>query len=578
MTRPLVCPALAVLCYAVSAPAADTPRFEAADVHLSAPSTNLRDNFRQGPFVGGGRFEIRKATLVDLIQIAWSVQPDKIVGGPNWVGLTRFDILAKAPAGASPAGLRLMLQSLLTDRFDLKVHHGTKPMPAFALVVATGKKPHLKEADSSGESGCNGQNSSSGDGTGNLFISSQDGVITRLSLLPGNLVQYKCRNITMASFAAALSGMFGANVGPNPVSDETELKGAWDFEVKFSINLIGPAGMADAEHISFADALEKQLGLKLDKREVPMPVTFIDGANETPTPNPAGMILDLPTLPTEFEVAVIKPSPPDFRFGGFQPQRGGRVNIQGMSLKDLIMQAWNLYSPDLISGAPKFMESDRYDITAKAATYGPETDPAPGAAAQGPRFQTIDQDSINLMLRNLLIDRFKIKYHTEEQPGTAFVLKALKPKMKTADPANRTGYHEGPGPDGKDPRIVNPAVGRLVTCENMTMKQLAQNLPMMAGGYIQGATVYDETGIDGAFDFTLSFSGAGMVGAGRGGRGGRGGDAGSSGAGPVDASDPNGAISLYDAIEKQLGLKLEQTKRLTQVLVIDHIEQKPTEN
>jgi uncharacterized protein (TIGR03435 family) len=154
------------------------------------------------------------------------------------------------------------------------------------------------------------------------------------------------------------------------------------------------------------------------------------------------------------------------------------------------------------------------------------------------------------------------------------VLTALKPKMKKADPANRTGYHEGPGADGKDPRIANPAVGRLVACENMTMKQLAQNLPMMAGGYIQGATVYDETGIEGAFDFTLSFSGAGMIGGG--GRGGRGGD-GPPGAIP-QASDPNGAISLYEAIEKQLGLKLERTKRPAQVLVIDHIEPKPIEN
>jgi uncharacterized protein (TIGR03435 family) len=146
--------------------------------------------------------------------------------------------------------------------------------------------------------------------------------------------------------------------------------------------------------------------------------------------------------------------------------------------------------------------------------------------------------------------------------------------MKKADPANRTGYHEGPGPDGKDPRVSNPAVGRLVSCENMTMKQLAQNLPMMAGGYIQGATVYDETGIEGAFDFTLSFSGAGMVsGAGRGGRGGDG-----MGAGTIEASEPNGAISLYEAIEKQLGLKLQQTKRPAQVLVIDHIETKPSEN
>jgi len=108
----------------------------------------------------------------------------------------------------------------------------------------------------------------------------------------------------------------------------------------------------------------------------------------------------------------------------------------------------------------------------------------------------------------------------------------------------------------------------------MTMKDLAQNLPMMAGGYIQGATVYDETKLDGTFDFTLNFSAAGMVnGAMQGPRGGGDGAAGPAGG----ASDPNGAISLYQALEK-LGLKLEKTKRPGQVLVIDHIEPKPIEN
>jgi uncharacterized protein (TIGR03435 family) len=146
--------------------------------------------------------------------------------------------------------------------------------------------------------------------------------------------------------------------------------------------------------------------------------------------------------------------------------------------------------------------------------------------------------------------------------------------MKKADPAGRTGFHEGPGADGKDPRIANPAAGRLVTAENMTMKQLAQNLAVMAGGYIRQSAVYDETGLEGAFDFTLNFSGAGMVqGPGRGGR-----DGGAMGAGSNDAAEPVSTISLSEAFEKQLGLKLEQVKRPGQVLVIDHIDQKPIEN
>jgi uncharacterized protein (TIGR03435 family) len=574
MTRAFLCLLMAAIFYvAVSAQAADAPRFEAADIHASQPSANIRSNFMQGPFVGGGRFEVRKASMLDLIRLGWKVQPDKIVGGPNWTGLDRFDILAKAPVGSSSAGLRLMLQNLLADRFELKVHNDTKPMPAFALVAAEGKKLHLKEANGSGDSGCKGQNSAPGDGGGRLMMSGPDGVVI-LGILPGNFIQYLCRNVTMPAFALALQEMFGANTGPNPVSDETGLKGAWDFDIKYSFNLNGPMALnSGAERISFGDALEKQLGLKLEKREVPMPVTVIDSVSP-PTPNPPGMNLNLPALPTEFEVAAIKPTPPDFRFGDYRPQRGGRVSIEGMSLKNLIQQAWNLFSSELIVGAPKFADSDRYNIIAEAPTYGPDPD-AESVPAEGARFQTIDQDSINVMLRNLLIERFKIQYHTEERPSAAFVLTALKPKMKKADPANRTGYHEGPGADGKDPRIANPAVGRLVACENMTMKQLAQNLPMMAGGYIQGATVYDETGVEGAFDFTLSFSGAGMAGGG-GGRGGRGGD-GPPGAIP-QASDPNGAISLYEAIEKQLGLKLERTKRPAQVLVIDHIEPKPIEN
>lgn len=578
MTRLFVGAAIAAMfSSAVCAQPAVESRFEAADVHASPPSSNIRNNFIQGPFVGGGRFEVRRATILDLVELGWVVQPDKIVGGPAWADLDRFDILAKAPAQASSAELRIMLQNLLADRFSLKVHKDMKPMPAFALVVAPGKKPHLKESDGNGAPGCKPQSAGSGEGRGQLMFSGADGVVTTIGLSAGNLITYNGRNVTMAAFAAAMSDFFGANVGPNPVADETDLKkGTWDFELQFSFNMNGPLGaQAGAERISFGDALEKQLGLKLEKREVPMPVTVIDGVNQTPTPNPPDMKLNLPALPTEFEVAAIKPTPPDFRFRNIQ-QRGGRVNFRGLPLSNLIRRAWGILGQDQIAGLPKFADTDSWDIIAKAPTYGPDPDDTSASAgpAEGRRFETIDQDSINLMLRNLLIERFKIQFHMEDRPSTAFVITALKPKMKKADPAGRTGFHEGPGADAKDPRIANPAAGRLVTAENMTMKQLAQNLAMMAGGYIQNSTVYDETGIEGAFDFTLNFSAVGLVqGGGRGGRG-----DGAMGAGSADAAEPLSTISLSQAFEKQLGLKLEQVKRPGQVLVIDHIEQKPTEN
>jgi len=115
----------------------------------------------------------------------------------------------------------------------------------------------------------------------------------------------------------------------------------------------------------------------------------------------------------------------------------------------------------------------------------------------------------------------------------------------------------------------------------MTMAQFAEQLQNIAPGYIH-SPVLDATGLEGAWDFTLNFSPAGMF-QGGGGRGGdRGGDGGqpsgaapaASGAIPV-ASEPNGALTLLEAIDKQLGLKLEMKKRPVSVLVIDHIEQKP---
>jgi uncharacterized protein (TIGR03435 family) len=83
--------------------------------------------------------------------------------------------------------------------------------------------------------------------------------------------------------------------------------------------------------------------------------------------------------------------------------------------------------------------------------------------------------------------------------------------------------------------------------------------------------IQDATGITGSWDFTLSFSSANLT------------MGGGMGAPPPPqgvptASDPNGAVSFFDAISKQLGLKLEKQKRPLPVLVIDHIEEKPTEN
>jgi uncharacterized protein (TIGR03435 family) len=362
--------------------------------------------------------------------------------------------------------------------------------------------------------------------------------------------------MTMSAFAEALANMAVGfmYLDQETVVDRTELNGAWDFNFKYTFRG-GP--LATGETITIFDALEKQLGLKLAPVKVPMPVIVVDSVNQKPTENVAGVAeaLHIVPAPTEFEVADIKPSLSDGR-RRIQLQRGGRVNMTGLTLKFIIQQAWNL-SDEMLIGAPKWLDTDHFDIIAKA----PESEP-------------VDFDTVWVMFRALLADRFKLAVHSEDRPVNAYTLIGVKPKLKKADPSSRTTYKEGPAAEAKDPRNVNPALSRLISCQNMTMAQFADQLQGIAPGYIK-VPVLDATGLQGGWDFALNFSPAGLV---RGNQDG-GHHAGEAPAPPSgEASEPTGALSLPEAIEKQLGLKLVLQKRVVPVLVIDHIEQKPTDN
>jgi uncharacterized protein (TIGR03435 family) len=489
---------------ALAQPAESAARFGIADIHASPHSSSPQSQFMRNGFYRSGRYEIRSANMVDLVSLAYGVDPDKVQGGPNWLELDRFDVLATAPANTTPEALRAMLQALLAERFKLVVHIDKKEMPTYALTV--GKKLQLKEAEGSGETGCQFQVEGLGNGRGG---GPPDGppVPTAAPTL-----NYKCSNMTMAALTEYMHTMPLAQqfIGANPLVDETELKGSWNFEFHYALPM-GPNGPATSGNL-IADAIEKQLGLKLEPRKVALPVNVVESVNEKPTDNPPGVSEKLPVAPAEFEVADIKPSDPNAaagpgRGGGFLP--GGRIDLRGMTLKDMIVAAWDTL-PHLVVGGPKFVESDRFDLVAKA----PAMVLTGASTFTGPRGQPpVDIDALRMMLRALIIERFKLETHFEDRPMDAYTLVAAKPKLKKADPSNRTGFQEGPGPDGKDPRKTTPALGRLVTCHNMTMAQLAELLPSIAGGYFQtvSRTVLDSTGIEGAYDFTLSFSPAGMV-------------------------------------------------------------------
>jgi uncharacterized protein (TIGR03435 family) len=524
------------------------PAFEVADVHASPPTRNGFYRNSTNPVMRGGRYETRYATLVDLIRTAWGVDAERVVGGPSWLESDAFDVIAKAPAGTTVESAKPMLQALLADRFKLVVHNDTKPVPALGM-KATGKRLAMKQSDGATDAGCK-------------FVPPDFSASGPLRAAP--VYTWECRNITMEAFAKALHDyIFLASQYLNGrlVVDETELKGAWDFDFKMTpTGMITPNGPMPGV-ITFSDAIEK-LGLRIDPVEAPLPVIVVDSVNRKPTPNVPNVaeLLHAPPAPTEFEVAELKPTDPTFRGITMQIQPGGRILLRGAAVKFLMEQAWGLFDDSLVV-TPKWMETDRYDIVAKAEVEGPQ----------------LDSDVLWGLLRALLIERFQMKVHMEDRPVTAYTLIAVKPKMKKADPNSRTKFKEGPGLDGKDPREKMPILSRLVTCQNLTMAEFAAKLKDMAPGYIH-SPVLDGTGLEGGYDFTLSFSPVGVATAPPG--GGRGGDP--APPGPADllpaSSDPNGAVSLFEAIEKQLGLKLQAQRRPVRVLVVDQAEQKPIEN
>jgi uncharacterized protein (TIGR03435 family) len=517
----------AVLAGAALGQSSETPiAFEAADVHVS-PKVRVPSMAAGG--LRGTRYLVRQATLVDLISLAYDVDNDKILGGPSWLDIKRFDVSARAPAGSNPEQAKLMLQTLLAQRFSLKVHKDSKELPGFVLSAGSGKTKMKPAADTAAPPNCQGQPQAPSPDT-----------------VPQQVVD--CHSMSLDDLARIIVNMANAS---GKALDKTGLEGKWDFTIKWT-----PPGLlarAGADGISIFDAVDKQLGLKLERGKVPQPVIFVDSVNEAPSPNAADISKFLPPPPAlEFDVAVIKPTNPDFKGTRIQIQ-GERINIQGATLSILLQQFYDV-TPDMMQGAPKFMDEDRWDITGKMIS----TDP--GQPAQG------DPETRTKLILKLLEERFKMKMHFEDRVVPAYTLSSVKPKMAKADPATRTGCYEGPGPDGKDPRVANPLLSRLLYCRNMTMAQFADLLPQQVNGYVHSA-VLDKTGLTDAYDFTLSFSGIGILQ-----------DSLKGTAQAGGAADPNGAISFPEAVSKQLGLKLELEKRPAPVLVIDHVEQKPIEN
>jgi hypothetical protein len=149
------------------------------------------------------------------------------------------------------------------------------------------------------------------------------------------------------------------------------------------------------DRITLPDAIEKQLGLKLEQKPAPTPVIVVESVNQKPSDNPPGVAEALPPipLPTEFEVADVKLSGPDSKMANFTMQPGGRFVSKGLPLRFLISRAVNADGNDQIVGIPGWADTARFDITAKS--------PA------GPGPAMMDMESLAPTMRSLLADRFR---------------------------------------------------------------------------------------------------------------------------------------------------------------------------
>jgi uncharacterized protein (TIGR03435 family) len=258
-----------------------------------------------------------------------------------------------------------------------------------------------------------------------------------------------------------------------------------------------------------------------------------DTAWTIPEPLPPPKMMAADAKPS-FEVATIKPSKPEERFS-LLINRSGILNTTDSSLSDLIKFAYDLH-PKQISGGPGWVETEKYDITAKADTEG---------------IPSVTQ--LKLMLQKLLTDRFQLTFHRDKKELSVYAITVSKTGSKmTKNTSNPNGL-PGFGGGGRGGLRV----------QNATMSELAS----MFQARLLDRPVVDQTGLGSArWDFILTWTpDPSQV------------PPGGPPPGPPAATDADAPPDLFLAIQQQLGLKLETTKAPVDVLVVDKVE-KPSGN
>jgi uncharacterized protein (TIGR03435 family) len=489
-----------------------------------------------------GLFQMRNATMLDLISAAYGLDSHKVTGGPQWLDWDRFDINAVAPPDSNAESQKVMLRALLADRFRLVSHAGTQPVHTW--VLGASQAPKMTKAQAGGGT-CQIDPKAS-------VEPGQTGDANNPVSAP--LRTYSCADVSMSNFASQIATLAPSYLQGTPTVDQTGLTGGWTFRLT-----ITPTAVAAARPGGITlEAALKQLGLGLALKPIPADVLIVDTVSETPTPNDAATAKAISAkFPDEFEVASIKPGAPGSPITSISMRvtPGGGIVYRNVYFSTLMDQAFvdEIGGPILtagrIVGIPASLVSTKFDIEAKPARQ--DAMPTTNAAA-GP----LDNEAALRMLKKLLIGRFDIQYHTEIRQLDAFRLTVTSPgKVKAADPSERTGFTMTSG---------SGVLGRKLTFQAVSMPEIAELLTYQAGGETEGLAIVDATGLDGRYDLTIDFNP--LVGAPS--------NPLFAGAANPQLTDGNG---LTDALRGQ-GLSIRKAKVPVKVLVIDHVNSAPTDN
>jgi uncharacterized protein (TIGR03435 family) len=246
--------ALALIALFSPAVAAGQPTFDAASLKPSSATTR-GGGFNAPP----GRLGVKNQSLRELIKFAFNIHDYQFTGGPGWIDGDRYDIAASTGGESTMAQKRLMLQSLLAERFGLGVHHDTKDISGYALIVAKGG-PKFQTAKTD---------------EGSMMLGPNQRGLRTLTV----------GNSRTTGLAAMLADVLG-----RPVVDATGLTELYDIKMEWTPDVReSPLGLkgntvpvsgagAGSDGPSIFSAVQEQLGLRLEARKAPTDVTIVDRA------------------------------------------------------------------------------------------------------------------------------------------------------------------------------------------------------------------------------------------------------------------------------------------------------------